>query len=120
MREAGAAIFFHPCEREIDARRNTGGRVDVSVFHPERIVLDADTWISCCHFTAKSPMRGRSAVIQQARFGEQKGADTYRTSRRTSAAIFFSQADSAASRTDRVLNPQTRSMESQAPSTLLK
>src|SRR5713101_2053104 len=79
MRETGATILLHPRKREVDARGNASRGVDVSVFDPERIALDADIWISCCHFAAESPMRGRSAVLQQPRLGEQKSADTYGT-----------------------------------------
>src|SRR5215510_4208713 len=77
MREAGAAILFDPRKREIDAGRNTGGSVDVAVFDPEWIVLDADTWISGCHLAAESPMCGCSAIIQQPSIGKQKSANAY-------------------------------------------
>src|SRR5882724_1036932 len=79
MRETSTAVFFDPRKREVDARGNASRSVDVSIFNPERIVLDADPWISCRHFAAESPMRGRPAVIEQPRLGEQESADTYST-----------------------------------------
>src|SRR5580693_2115749 len=79
MCETRTVIFLHPGKREIDARGNAGGSVDVPVFDPERVVLDVDTWKSCCHLATKPPMRGRAAVNQQPRLGEQKSAYTYST-----------------------------------------
>jgi hypothetical protein len=29
--------------------------IEYAIFNPEWIVLDADTWISCCHFAAEFP-----------------------------------------------------------------
>ena len=106
--EAGAAVLLHPGQREIDARGEAGRRVDVPVLDPERLVLDAHRW------DAAPPARGRTS---SARWPAARSAGRpppagrrRRTPRRAAAprpAIRLSQADSAASRTDRLPSPQT-------------
>jgi len=75
--EAGAAIFLYPRQREIDAGRNAGAGVDVSILNLEWFVFDAHAAIARLQLAAKFPMRGRPAPVQQSSLCEQKRADAH-------------------------------------------
>src|SRR5205085_7394002 len=75
--ETSAAVFFHPREREIDACRNAGRRVDVPVPDPERVVLDPHLRVLRRQLAAELPVGGRTAAIQQPGLREQEHTYTY-------------------------------------------
>src|SRR6185369_17684450 len=75
MRQTGAAILLHPCQSQIDASRNASRGVDISVFDPKWIVLDAHPRKPAGHFPAKLPMRSCRAAVQESSLSDQKCAN---------------------------------------------
>ena len=51
-------IFFDPGEREIDARGDAGGRVDVLVLHPKLWRADLDARVALGELAAEAPSDG--------------------------------------------------------------
>lgn len=76
-REFASLVLLHQGERQVHTRRDTGRGIDGSVLHEDHVPFHAHVGIAPPQLFAVGPVRGGTAALEQAGFGEEvrAGAD---------------------------------------------